>query len=230
MNSIILQCINLTKSYQDNGKKIQILKKTSFYLNKNDIAVVIGKSGSGKSTFLHLISGLEKPTSGYVLFDGIPLSSMSSNQIAKLRNINLGFIYQFHHLLLDFNVLENVAMPVLINNKSIKEAKEKSYEILKKVRLEKKIYKYPTDLSGGERQRVAIARAFVNNPKLIIADEPTGNLDSYNAKIIFDLIFELNNNLNTSFLIVTHDLYLAEKAHVLFEIKNSQLNIKKNIK
>ncbi|QCI17115.1 lipoprotein-releasing ABC transporter ATP-binding protein LolD [Buchnera aphidicola (Aphis helianthi)] len=230
MNNIILQCINLTKSYQDNIKKIHILKKTSFYLNKSEIAVIIGKSGSGKSTFLHLISGLEEPSSGTILFNGIPLNSMSSNQIAKLRNLHLGFIYQFHHLLLDFNVLENVAIPLLISNKSIKEAKEKSYEILKKVKLEKKIDKYPSELSGGERQRVAIARAFVNKPQLIIADEPTGNLDSYNAKIIFDLIFELNNNLNTSFIIVTHDLLLAKKAHVLCEIKRGQLNIKKNIK
>ncbi|QFQ32469.1 lipoprotein-releasing ABC transporter ATP-binding protein LolD [Buchnera aphidicola (Aphis fabae)] len=230
MNNIILKCINLTKSYQDNMKTVHILKKISFDLHRSNIAVIIGKSGSGKSTFLHLMSGLEKPTSGTILFNGIPLNLMSSNQIAKLRNLNLGFIYQFHHLLLDFNVLENVAMPLLISNKSVKEAKEKSYEILMKVNLEKKINKYPSELSGGERQRVAIARAFVNKPKLIIADEPTGHLDSYNARIIFDLIFELNSNLNTSFLIVTHDLFLAKKAHVLFEIKDSQLNIKKNIK
>ncbi|QLL40675.1 lipoprotein-releasing ABC transporter ATP-binding protein LolD [Buchnera aphidicola (Aphis craccivore)] len=230
MNNIILQCINLSKSYQDDIKTIHILKNVSFCLNKSDIAVIIGKSGSGKSTFLHLISGLEKPTFGTILFDDIPLNSMSSNQIAKLRNSKLGFIYQFHHLLLDFNVLENVAMPLLISNKSIKEAKEKSYEILMKINLGKKINKYPSELSGGERQRVAIARAFVNKPKLIIADEPTGNLDAYNARIIFDLIFELNNNLNTSFLIVTHDLFLANKAHILYEIKNAQLNIKKNIK
>lgn len=230
MNNIILQCINLTKSYQDDINSFYILKNISFYLNESDIAVIIGKSGSGKSTFLHLISGLEKPTSGTILFNGKKLSSMSSNQIAKLRNLNLGFIYQFHHLLLDFNVLENVAIPLLIANKSIKEAKEKSYKMLTKVNLENKVYKYPSELSGGERQRVAIARACINKPKLIIADEPTGHLDTYNANIVFDLIFELNNNFNTSFLIVTHDLFLAKKAHVLFEIKDNQLNIKKNIK
>lgn len=230
MNNIILQCIDLHKSYQEDIKKIDILKKISFSLNKNDIAVIIGKSGSGKSTFLHVVSGLEEPTSGTILFNGVPLNSMSNNQIAKLRNVNLGFIYQFHHLLLDFNVLENVSIPLLISKKNITEAKEKSYEILKKVNLEKKINKYPSELSGGERQRVAIARAFVNTPQLIIADEPTGNLDAYNARIIFDLIFDLNSSLNTSFLIVTHDLSFAQKANVLFEIQDGQLNIKKNIK
>ncbi|QIQ41321.1 MAG: lipoprotein-releasing ABC transporter ATP-binding protein LolD [Buchnera aphidicola (Aphis urticata)] len=229
MNNTILQCINLTKSYQDKTSITYILKNVSFYLNKSDIAVIIGKSGSGKSTFLHLISGLEQPTSGTILFNGRSLGAMSSNQISQLRNLHLGFIYQFHHLLLDFNVLENVAMPLLISNKSIKEAKEKAYEILMKVNLEKKIKKYPSELSGGERQRVAIARAFIHQPKLIIADEPTGNLDSYNAKIIFDLICELNINLQTSFLIVTHDLVFAKKAHVLFEIKHHRLNIKKHI-
>ncbi|WP_348769307.1 lipoprotein-releasing ABC transporter ATP-binding protein LolD [Buchnera aphidicola] len=229
MNNIILKCINLTKSYQDGIKNVHILKETSFYLNKSHIAVIVGKSGSGKSTFLHLISGLEKPTSGTILFDGIPLNSLSSNQIAKLRNLNLGFIYQFHHLLLDFNILENVAMPLLINNKNIEQAKEDAHEMLIKVNLEKKIYKYPSELSGGERQRVAIARAFINKPKLIIADEPTSHLDSYHSKKIFDLIFELNSNLNTSFLIVTHDLFFSKKADVLFEIKNSQLKYK-NIK
>ncbi|QFQ32124.1 lipoprotein-releasing ABC transporter ATP-binding protein LolD [Buchnera aphidicola] len=229
MNNIILQCIDLTKSYKNNKKITHVLKKTSFFLKKSDIAVIVGKSGSGKSTFLHLISGLEKPTSGTILFNGISLSSMSSNQIAQLRNSNLGFVYQFHHLLLDFNVLENVAMPLLISNKTIKEAKEKAHEMLIKVNLEKKIKKYPSELSGGERQRVAIARAFINTPKLIIADEPTGNLDFYNAKIIFDLIFESNINLKTSFLIVTHDLLFARKAHVLLEIKHGQLNIKKYI-
>ncbi|CAL4322673.1 Lipoprotein-releasing system ATP-binding protein LolD [Buchnera aphidicola (Protaphis terricola)] len=225
MNNIILKCINLTKFYQDDIKKTHILKNISFHLYQGEIAVIIGKSGSGKSTLLHLVSGLEQPTSGTIYFNGILLNSMSSNQISKLRNLNLGFIYQFHHLLLDFNVLENVSIPLLISNKTIREAKEKSYEILKKIRLEKKINKYPYELSGGERQRVAIARAFVNQPNLIIADEPTGNLDLHNSKIIFDLIFKFNKDFNTSFIIATHDLNLANQASTLFEMKDKTLNI-----
>lgn len=228
MNNIILQCINLNKSYQDGDSNLDVLKEVSFELKKGAIAAIIGKSGSGKSTLLHLLSGLDNPTSGSVLFNGKLLSSMSSNQIAKLRNTELGFIYQFHHLLLDFNVLENITIPLLINNKSIKESKEIACEMLKKVNLEHKIKKYPSELSGGERQRVAVARALINNPSLIIADEPTGNLDQYNTNIIFNLIFKLNKEFNTSFLIVTHDLSLTKKIPILFKIKNSRLLNHKN--
>ncbi|AAM67841.1 lipoprotein-releasing ABC transporter ATP-binding protein LolD [Buchnera aphidicola] len=227
-NNIILQCINLTKSFYRKKEEIRTLNKISLKIRKGDITFITGKSGSGKSTLLHLLGGLDKPTSGSILFDGVSLHSMSSNEIAKLRNLKLGFIFQFHHLLLDFNVLENIAIPSLISKKSIQESKEKSYEILKKVHLEKKINKYPSELSGGERQRVAIARALVNQPSLVIADEPTSHLDKNNAKIIFDLIFELNSNLNTSFLIVSHDLRFIKKAPILLEMKNGQLFNNKN--
>jgi lipoprotein-releasing system ATP-binding protein len=227
MNNII-QCINLTKSYQDGSAIVHILKKISFELKTGEIAAIIGKSGSGKTTLLHLLAGLDAPTSGNVLFNGKLFSSMSSNQMAEFRNIKLGFIYQFHHLLLDFNVLENVSIPLLISNRNKKESEEISFEMLKKVKLEDKIKKYPCELSGGERQRVAIARAFVNKPVLIIADELTGNLDRYNADIIFNLIFQLNSDFNTSFLIVTHDLFLIKKISILFQIKNGQLFSYKN--
>ncbi len=227
MNNIIIKCINLTKSYSNNSSIITVLKKTSFELYKGDISGIIGESGSGKTTLLHLLAGLDTPTSGDILFYGKSLNSMSSNQIAKLRNTKLGFIYQFHHLLLDFNVLENVAIPLLISNKSRKESEKISYEMLKTVNLENKIKKYPSELSGGERQRVAIARAFINKPDLIIADEPTGNLDQYNTRIIFNLIFKLNRDFNTSFLIVTHDSILIKKIPILFEMKNGQLFSKK---
>lgn len=226
--NIVLQCINLTKSFYKKKEEIKILNKISLKIHKGDIVFITGKSGSGKSTFLHLLSGLDTPTSGSILFEGILLNSMSSNEIAKLRNLKLGFIFQFHHLLLDFNVLENVAMPSLISRKSIKESKEKSYEILKKVNLEKKINKYPSELSGGERQRVAIARALINQPSLIIADEPTSNLDENNAKIVFDLIFKLNRSLDTSFVIVSHDFRFIKKEFILFEMKNGQLFNNKN--
>lgn len=227
MNNIILQGINLTKFFYDQGKIVYILKNISFKINQGDIAIITGKSGSGKSTLLHIISGLDCPNFGEVLFNGISLNSISSNEIARLRRSKIGFIYQFHHLLLDFNVFENVAMPLLINNKSIKESKEIVFEILKKVNLEKKINKYPSELSGGERQRVAIARALVHQPTLIIADEPTSNLDQYNTDVIFDIIFELNNTLKTSFVIVTHNSCYIKQSSILFQIKNSQLFNKK---
>ncbi|AWH90493.1 lipoprotein-releasing ABC transporter ATP-binding protein LolD [Buchnera aphidicola (Melanaphis sacchari)] len=223
MNNIILQGINLTKFFYSQGKIVYILKNISFKINQGDIAIITGKSGSGKSTLLHIISGLDCPNFGEVLFNGISLNSISSNEMARLRRSKIGFIYQFHHLLLDFNVFENVAMPLLINNKSIKESKEIVFEILKKVNLEKKINKYPSELSGGERQRVAIARALVHQPTLIIADEPTSNLDQYNTDVIFDIIFELNSTLKTSFVIVTHNSCYIKQSSILFQIKNSQL-------
>lgn len=228
MSNIILQCINLYKSY-DNGKSsVSFLKKISFQLNEGDIAVITGKSGSGKSTLLHLIAGLDMPNSGQILFNSKLLNDMSSNEIAKLRNKKLGFIYQFHHLLLDFTVLENISMPLLIDNKTFKESKEISYKMLKILNLEDKRNKYPSELSGGERQRVAIARALINQPSLVIADEPTNNLDLYNKNIILNLIFELNNQLKTSFLIATHDFDLIKKTPILFKMKNGQLlNYKK---
>ncbi|AHG60086.1 lipoprotein-releasing ABC transporter ATP-binding protein LolD [Buchnera aphidicola] len=223
MNKIIIKCINLTKSYKNTEIIVNILEKISFELHRGDIAGIIGKSGSGKTTLLHLLAGLDSPTSGKILFNGKEINLFSSKELARFRNVKLGLIYQFHHLMLDFNVLENVAIPLLINNKSRKESQEISYTMLKKVNLLDKVKKYPSELSGGERQRVAIARAFINNPSLIIADEPTGNLDKHNAHIIFDLILQLNHDFKTTFLIVTHDLTLIKKIPILFKIKNGRL-------
>lgn len=228
MNNIIIKCINLTKSYQDKDIVFDVLKKISFELHKGDIAGIIGQSGAGKTTLLHLLAGLDTPTSGDILFNGKFFSSMSSNQMAKFRNVELGFIYQFHHLMLDLNILENVSIPLLISSKSKRESEEIAFNMLRKVNLERKTKKYPSELSGGERQRVAVARAFVNKPSLIIADEPTGNLDSYNTNMILDLIFQLNCNFNTSFLIVTHDPDLIKKIPVLFQMKNGQFFNYKN--
>ncbi|QNS01985.1 MAG: lipoprotein-releasing ABC transporter ATP-binding protein LolD [Buchnera aphidicola (Pentalonia nigronervosa)] len=223
MNNIILQCINLNKSYQNGKLNYNILNNISFSLKRGSIAAIIGPSGVGKSSLLHILGGLDQPTSGDVLFNGQSLMTMSENQIAKIRNTQLGFVYQFHHLLLDFNVLENVAMPLLISKKNMNESKKIAYEMLKKFNLENKITKYPSELSGGEKQRVSIARAFINNPSLIIADEPTGSLDSYNSNIVINLIFQLNKNLNTTFLIVTHDSLFVQKIPVVFKMTNQRL-------
>ncbi|QIE02011.1 lipoprotein-releasing ABC transporter ATP-binding protein LolD [Buchnera aphidicola] len=223
MNNIIIECTQLSKSYKDGDINYDILRNISFQLKKGDIAGIIGESGSGKTTFLHVLSSLDSPTSGRVSFNGKSFDSMTSNEISQFRNKKLGFIYQFHHLMLDFSVLENVAMPLLINNKNIKKSKEIAYNMLQKVKLENKIKKYPSEISGGERQRVAIARAFVNKPDLIIADEPTGNLDKYHIDVILNLICEFNVKFNTSFIIVTHDYNVIKKIPFLFHMKNGKL-------
>ncbi|WMY96457.1 MAG: lipoprotein-releasing ABC transporter ATP-binding protein LolD [Arsenophonus sp.] len=208
-NSPLLICKNLCKSYKD-GKIINnVIKNISFSIAKKEMIAILGHSGSGKSTLLHLLGGLDIPTSGDVIFKNKNMSSLSNKKRAELRNKELGFVYQFHHLLSDFNALENVMMPLLISGMNYMEAKKKSYTILKSVGLSNRINHYSSELSGGEKQRVVIARAIVNEPSLVLADEPTGNLDLYNANIILELLMELNQKKDTAFLIVTHDLKLA---------------------
>ena len=172
---------------------------------------IIGSSGSGKSTLLHILGALDDTTQGEVTFLGQNLSKLSSNKQAKLRNQHLGFVYQFHHLLADFSALENVAMPLLIGGTKTAKAKEAAKVLLDKVGLSHRIDHRPSELSGGERQRVAIARALVNSPDLVLADEPTGNLDHKTALAIYDLMRELNEQSGTAFLVVTHDGELASK-------------------
>jgi lipoprotein-releasing system ATP-binding protein len=171
----------------------------------------MGVSGSGKSTLMHLLGGLDKPTSGEVILNGVNLNSVNSTKLAQLRNKSLGFIYQSHHLLGEFTVLENVAMPLLIAGLSVKEAKIRAADLLKRVGLAPRIEHKPSELSGGERQRAAIARALINKPNVILADEPTGNLDSKTADSVYQLMLELNQELAISFLVVTHDHELAAR-------------------
>jgi lipoprotein-releasing system ATP-binding protein len=185
---------------------------------------IVGSSGSGKSTLMHLLGGLDTPTSGDVVFNGKSLNGMSSSAKAELRNRELGFIYQFHHLLPDFSALENVAMPLLIGKASKAQAEAKAIDMLRAVGLEKRAAHRPSELSGGERQRVAIARALVNNPRLVLADEPTGNLDARNADAIFDLLGELNVRQGTAFLVVTHDLHLAKRLNRQMEMRDGVLS------
>jgi lipoprotein-releasing system ATP-binding protein len=169
----------------------------------------MGASGSGKSTLLHLLGGLEKASGGEVVLDGININQVSAGKLAKLRNKSLGFIYQSHHLLGEFTVLENVAMPLLIGGESVKQARVRAAELLQRVGLGHRIEHKPGELSGGERQRAAVARALINKPCLILADEPTGNLDSKTADQVYQLMLELNQEMNVSFLVVTHDHELA---------------------
>ena len=202
----VLACRALGKTFRQGEYQVRVLDKIDFAIRRGERVAIVGASGSGKSTLLHLLGGLDTPTSGDVVFQGTPLSSMSSRAKAALRNRELGFIYQFHHLLPDFTALENVAMPLLIGTGGAAAAQEKAREMLAAVGLEKRSGHRPSELSGGERQRVAIARALVNNPSLVLADEPTGNLDQRNADSIFELLGELNVRQGTAFLVVTHDL------------------------
>jgi lipoprotein-releasing system ATP-binding protein len=210
-NTSILQCQGLTMRYAQGGLDVEVLKGVNFNINKGERVAIMGASGSGKSTLLHLLGGLEKPTGGKVILDGTDLDNVSGKQLASLRNRSLGFIYQFHHLLGEFTVLENVAMPLLIGGQSVEEARQHATKLLQRVGLGHRVEHKPGEISGGERQRAAVARALINKPGVVLADEPTGNLDSKTAEDVFQLMLELNQELNVSFLIVTHDHELAGK-------------------
>ncbi|EKO3385027.1 lipoprotein-releasing ABC transporter ATP-binding protein LolD [Vibrio fluvialis] len=210
MNNL-LRCHQVCKTYQEGDLQTQVLKGVSFELQKGELASIIGSSGSGKSTLLHILGALDDATQGHVEFLGQQLSALSSNKQAKIRNQHLGFVYQFHHLLTDFSALENVAMPLLIGGKKVAQAKQDAAALLERVGLSHRLEHRPSELSGGERQRVAIARALVNKPDLVLADEPTGNLDHKTALSIYDLMRELNRESGTAFLVVTHDGELAAK-------------------
>lgn len=211
MNTALLSCQNVSKFYQEGTQQTEVLKQVSFSMQPSELVAIVGSSGSGKSTLLHTLGGLDQPTSGEVFIKGQSLQQMSPNALAKLRNQYLGFVYQFHHLMADFTALENVMMPMLIGQQNKTEAQDRAEQILSAVGLQHRISHRPSALSGGERQRVAIARALVNNPALVLADEPTGNLDHKTTESIFELIQQLNQEKQIAFLLVTHDLNLAEK-------------------
>ena len=210
-NTIILQCQQLTMRYNQGGLDVEVLKGVDLSIGIGERVAIMGASGSGKSTLLHLLGGLEKPSGGRIVLDGVNLNMVGASQMAKLRNKSLGFIYQSHHLLGDFTVLENVAMPLLIAGLSIKQACIRATELVKRVGLGHRIEHKPGELSGGERQRAAVARALINKPGVILADEPTGNLDSKTADQVYQLMLELNRELNVSLLVVTHDHELAAR-------------------
>ncbi|MFC1214601.1 lipoprotein-releasing ABC transporter ATP-binding protein LolD [Pasteurella multocida] len=211
MKSHLLHCQHITKYYQEGSQQTQVLKDVSFSMQAGELVAIVGSSGSGKSTLLHLLGGLDQPTSGEVFIQNQSLQKINANQLAQLRNQYLGFVYQFHHLMADFSALENVMMPMLIGKQNKSETQDRAEKMLTAVGLSHRISHRPSALSGGERQRVAIARSLVNHPALVLADEPTGNLDRKTTESIFDLIKQLNQEQNIAFLLVTHDLALAEK-------------------
>ncbi len=218
--SVILQCEQLTKSFNQGDLNVDVLKGVNLTIGAGERVAIMGASGSGKSTLLHLLGGLDKPCAGQVILDGVNLNKVRSKKLSQLRNSSLGFIYQFHHLLGEFSVLENVAMPLLIGGKSVKEAKKQAADLLGRVGLGHRIEHKPGELSGGERQRAAVARALINNPKCVLADEPTGNLDSKTAEQIYQLMLELNQELQVSFLIVTHDPELAKRMDIVLHMED----------
>ena len=211
MSNSIVVCQDLSKVYQEGRLATSVLEGVNLSVSPGELLAIVGTSGSGKSTLLHLLGALDAPSTGEVVFNGKNIHKLSAKQQAKWRNQELGFVYQFHHLLSEFTALENVAMPLLIAGEPIKIAQQKALDLLTRVGLSERVKHRPSELSGGERQRVAIARALINKPSLVLADEPTGNLDAKSAESVYQLLKELNAELGTAFIVVTHDQQLANK-------------------
>ena len=223
MNKCVIECTQVTKCYE-NGVITPVLKGIDFALSEGQSAAIVGASGSGKSTLLQILGGLDSPTQGRVVVMGEEIHKLSAKASGLLRNQHLGFVYQFHHLLAEFTATENVAMPLLVSGVTPAMAQEKAVSLLGRVGLGHRLAHTPGELSGGERQRAALARALVTHPSCVMADEPTGNLDSHTASQVFDLLLELKQDLKIAFIIVTHDATLAEKMDFTFHLEDGVLN------
>ncbi len=224
MSDVVLSCEKLTKIFSDVGRELKILDEIDLSVARGEVLAIIGQSGSGKSTLMHLLGGLDEPSGGTVSLAGEPFSRLGAQRRGALRNVHLGFIYQFHHLLPEFTAQENVAMPLLLRRQAAAQAEAQAAELLERVGLGERLAHKPGELSGGERQRAAVARALVSRPRCVLADEPTGNLDARNARAVFDLMLELNRELDTSLVLVTHDPQLAARADRCLELREGRLH------
>ena len=213
MSNVVLDAQNIQKSFTDGKSTVDVIKGLSLQVNAGEFVSIVGSSGSGKSTLLHVLGGLERPTSGIVNLNGKRFDNLGEAERGFLRNEHLGFVYQFHHLLPEFSALENISMPLMLRKGAeFKQVKQRAEYLLERVGLSHRMTHKPGELSGGERQRVALARALVTQPKLMMADEPTGNLDRKTASSIFELLTDLRQEFNMAMLIVTHDEQLAKEA------------------
>jgi len=218
MNNLLFKCSKICKNFYQGEGTIQVLKDIDFSLEKSSSVAITGPSGSGKTTLLNVLSGLDSPTSGEIIFNENDMHNLDEKEKALMRNKEIGFVYQFHHLLPEFTALENVSLPMLISGIQSEEALEKSNYLLKRVNLNNRVNHKPSELSGGERQRVAVARALSNSPSCLMMDEPTGDLDTYNALNTVETILELSQELKVSLIIATHDVSLSSKMDRIFSL------------
>ncbi len=224
-DNIIIRAEYISKSYpaRENGKDLQVLSDVSLNINKGSINAVVGPSGSGKSTLLHILGGLDTTDTGRIAWNDTDITSYQQDKLAGLRNRFIGFVFQFHHLLPEFSALENVAMPALISGKDLKQVEDRAYDLLRQFGVHERAHHRPTQLSGGEQQRVSMARALMNNPEVILADEPTGNLDEGNTNLILDMLFDLREKEEVTIVLITHEMDIARRADHLFELKTGRL-------
>ena len=222
MGKIILKASNIFKSYKNGEKTLSVLNNLSIQVEKNQIITITGQSGSGKSTLLNILGSLDKPDCGEVEIDGLNILHLNNQEIAKIRNKKIGFVFQFHHLLSEFTALENVLMPAWIGNLN-SEKKNEAVDLFAELNLSSKINCYPNQLSGGERSRVALLRGIINKPKILLADEPTGNLDEENALVLIELLKKINNDYNQSIIITTHNPDVAKLGYIKYNLANGVL-------
>jgi lipoprotein-releasing system ATP-binding protein len=218
----LIEATQIYKSFRTAAGELEILKDINLSIREGEMLGIVGASGAGKSTLLHILGALDKPSSGKVLFRGRDVFSLDDRMLAEFRNTSIGFVFQFHHLLPEFNSLENVMLPGLIGNRSYGETESRAKRLLDELGLSKRTKHRPGELSGGEQQRVAVARALLQNPRIVLADEPTGNLDTATGNALFDLFIELNRKNRTTFVIVTHNKTLSDNCHRVLEMADGK--------